>query len=680
MPPVRTLAPRLRLRVALARVLLLLLLQLPPSLVQGQQTPLPGAQQFQQGEALFDQQRYAQAVPLLVQAATLEHAAAQARLGEMFNWGAEKYPPIAQDYTRAAGYVRSSAAQGYALGQTLLASMHRFGYGGVLKSDRAAVELFRLAAAQGEADGQEGLGYVYSFGHGVVQDKAQALSFYRAAADQGDAAGQFNVAVFYYNGEGGAKLDPEQALHWNTLSANQDYPSAVQNLPAIQARCPGACADRAAALVAQFTRKTPCAASGFTAANFCAGRGTPVEFDDSVQRICVCQSCSVGFTGARCQTTAPTATTTQPAPAPPTSQCRDQLDGSCLGQQQSGWKQFTCSYAKDFCSNQQWGREARRCCPLACGVCSFSLTPPPPTTTPPRTPVTTPVPTPRPTSSVPTPAPTPMPPPRTSTGVTSADPQMTTTMTTTATSSTGTTATNTAATPTATTTTTTTTPTSLGASKKAVNTSPPSTTSVGNGPEQPTEDTGSTARRRPPPGITAQDSQSGAVQGATKPGPGSSASTQLGDTKATAAGQQEAGASMAPAASGDSVDTPGSSSPSPAVAGLLCTLAVVCLCGTAVALWRFRKGQRGAQSEETPASALNAAYTRGQDAVPVAACPTPVRGRCGWVPSLLCSQPCGGALSCVPWGVLSGTAVCVAALRPSGHADTLVLPLVFAGP
>ena len=71
-----------------------------------------------------------------------------------------------------------------------------------------------------------------------------------------------------------------------------------------------------AARVEQFTRKTACTASGFTAANFCAGRGTPVELDDSVQRVCVCR-CTGSFVGARCQasTTTPVVTAT-PTPTP----------------------------------------------------------------------------------------------------------------------------------------------------------------------------------------------------------------------------------------------------------------------------------------------------------------------------------------------------------------------------
>ena len=359
----------------------------------GQQDPalpgaVPGAAVFQRGEWLFDDQQYTQAVVVLDVAAKQGHPAANARLGEMFlNAGTDKYAPVVRDYTRAEGYLRSSATQRYAFGQTRLGKMHQFGFGAVEQSDSAALTLYRQAAPQGEAGGQAALGSMLAKGKGVARvDHVKALFYFEAAANQGNAAGQYYVAG--YRGVTNAEDAAEDALFWMTLSANQNWNEALKNLPGYRRACTGECADRAVARAKQFTRKTACAASGFTADNFCGGRGTPVELDDSVQRICVCQRCSGGFTGTQCQT-AP-ATTGAPTPRPPPTPappCRDQPDASCLGDEQSGWQQYTCAYAKDYCSSAPYGGEARRCCPLACGVCTTAPTAPPPTTT--ATPPTT---------------------------------------------------------------------------------------------------------------------------------------------------------------------------------------------------------------------------------------------------------------------------------------------------
>ena len=44
----------------------------------------------------------------------------------------------------------------------------------------------------------------------------------------------------------------------------------------------------------------------------------------------------------------------------------DEPDGTCLGNEQTGWQQSTCAYAKNYCYSPTWGAEARRCCPSTC--------------------------------------------------------------------------------------------------------------------------------------------------------------------------------------------------------------------------------------------------------------------------------------------------------------------------
>ena len=49
--------------------------------------------------------------------------------------------------------------------------------------------------------------------------------------------------------------------------------------------------------------------------------------------------------------------------------CADLPDNTCLGNQQEGWTNETCSYAAGFCRHESFGAEAQRCCPRSCLSC-----------------------------------------------------------------------------------------------------------------------------------------------------------------------------------------------------------------------------------------------------------------------------------------------------------------------
>ena len=93
---------------------------------------------FEQGEAFFDEGNFAQAVPLLEQAAAGNVHAAQARLGYMYYTAVG----VAGDYAAAERYFRQAAAARYAYAQTSLAVMHRWGNGNVKQDYAEAVRLF----------------------------------------------------------------------------------------------------------------------------------------------------------------------------------------------------------------------------------------------------------------------------------------------------------------------------------------------------------------------------------------------------------------------------------------------------------------------------------------------------------------------------------------------------------
>ena len=75
----------------------------------------------------------------------------------------------------------------------------------------------------------------------------------------------------------------------------------------------------------------------------------------------------------------PSPPTPPPSTPPPPGICTDAPDETCLGKQQEGWKEATCTYATSYCADSTWGAEARRCCPKTCRVCDAKPPPTPPT-------------------------------------------------------------------------------------------------------------------------------------------------------------------------------------------------------------------------------------------------------------------------------------------------------------
>ena len=86
------------------------------------------------------------------------------------------------------------------------------------------------AAQAGEPDAQCDLGARYAVGDGVAQDAAQSLACYTRAAQQGNANAQWNAAVMHAQGQGGAKVDEEQAFMWCEKAADQGFAAAQATL------------------------------------------------------------------------------------------------------------------------------------------------------------------------------------------------------------------------------------------------------------------------------------------------------------------------------------------------------------------------------------------------------------------------------------------------------------------
>ena len=99
------------------------------------------------------------------------------------------------DYATAMRLWRSLAEQGNAAAQFKLGTMYEFGQGVPIDYAQAVVWI-RKAADAGYASAQDNLGLMYHFGQGVPLDDARAVLWWLKAAGQGDAPGLFSSADF----------------------------------------------------------------------------------------------------------------------------------------------------------------------------------------------------------------------------------------------------------------------------------------------------------------------------------------------------------------------------------------------------------------------------------------------------------------------------------------------------
>lgn len=215
---------------------------------------------FDRAQKFIYNGKYADALPILINAATSGHAESQHYLGCMFNNGAG----VITDYAKAAEWYQMAADQGFSESQTNLARLYEKGQG-VVQSNEKAVELYTKAAIQGNAlaqcnlgslygrglgvpqnyataiewlqkaaaQGHDGalynLGCMYEKGEGVTASDTKAVEYYQRAADHGFAAAQFNMGLMCYNGKG-LPVDYSKALEWFQKAAEQGHDGAQFNI------------------------------------------------------------------------------------------------------------------------------------------------------------------------------------------------------------------------------------------------------------------------------------------------------------------------------------------------------------------------------------------------------------------------------------------------------------------
>lgn len=119
---------------------------------------------------------------------------------------------------------RTKAEAGDAKAQNTLGEAYQKGQG-VPQSNEKAAKWFKLAAAQENAAAEYHLSLMYQAGIGVTHDANKALQLLHKAAEQDHAQAQYRLATHYLK-----EKDMPKYLRWLEISANNDYPQAINKL------------------------------------------------------------------------------------------------------------------------------------------------------------------------------------------------------------------------------------------------------------------------------------------------------------------------------------------------------------------------------------------------------------------------------------------------------------------
>jgi hypothetical protein len=180
---------------------------------------------FQEGQLLYEQQRFSDAARIWAQAALLQHGPSHAFLSSMLFEGRQD---VSKHKTRAFEVAAAGAALGCAHSKGALSRCLVLGVG-VARSLARGLALGRESAAAGSCFGRCAVGICYDEGLGVAQDYAEAARLYSLAAEQGDAVAQNNLGAMFESGRGVAQDFAEAVRLYHPAAAHGDA-TAQNNL------------------------------------------------------------------------------------------------------------------------------------------------------------------------------------------------------------------------------------------------------------------------------------------------------------------------------------------------------------------------------------------------------------------------------------------------------------------
>ncbi|KAG0376719.1 hypothetical protein BGX24_007313 [Mortierella sp. AD032] len=121
------------------------------------------------------------------------------------------------------------AKEGDIESQNSLADFYKYGFEGVSRNDKLAMEWYSKAAEQGHAEAQLRMGEYYSEGFAVPKDYAKAMEWFHKSARQGYCDAQYKVGSMHSSGEG-APQDKNKALDWFLKAANGGHAGARERV------------------------------------------------------------------------------------------------------------------------------------------------------------------------------------------------------------------------------------------------------------------------------------------------------------------------------------------------------------------------------------------------------------------------------------------------------------------
>ena len=179
---------------------------------------------FQEGQRLYEQHIFSDAVKSWAQAALLQHAASHAFLSNMLIHGfqSDRRPYFAEDVKRAFELAAAGTAMGCAHSKGMLGLCLVDG-AGVAKDVGNGLALARESAAAGSRFGQHTVGWCYHRGMGVAQDCREARRWYRLEEAQGHAEAQYKLGTLFHNRDVPSRNADKKAARWFSLAAAQGH-------------------------------------------------------------------------------------------------------------------------------------------------------------------------------------------------------------------------------------------------------------------------------------------------------------------------------------------------------------------------------------------------------------------------------------------------------------------------
>lgn len=136
---------------------------------------------YRRGKALFQEGRFADALPLLQQAGADGHPSAQHLLGLIYHHG---QPGVPEDSRRAVRWFSLGAAQGDRASEYALGRMYEKGEGGLARDAEKAGRLYEASARQGFEKAQFALGLLCEF---ELRDRGGAIYWLDQAGTRGES-------------------------------------------------------------------------------------------------------------------------------------------------------------------------------------------------------------------------------------------------------------------------------------------------------------------------------------------------------------------------------------------------------------------------------------------------------------------------------------------------------------